>query len=180
VAFVWLGSIDATCTWQSMNPGNTVEPERSMTCAPDGVVKPFSTATILSSRIVIETFCRGAAETPSISVPAWMTVSALRAFWARTRAVSPAREYFNCNAAVKIGAGSITAIISGHGTAFDIEGTRGAAYRGSLGYFRRRMLARPGPIADFCRGEREPVALAGGELSLSAGVQGPDDLLLGG
>src|SRR3954466_12878658 len=42
----------------------------------------------------------------------------------------------------KIGTGSIAAIISGHGAAFDIESTRGAAYRGALAACRGRMLAR--------------------------------------
>src|ERR1700712_290093 len=108
-----------------------------------------------------------------------MTMSALKAVQARRRAVSPARELYNCNAAVKIGAGSIAAIISGHGTAFDIESTRGAADCRALGDCQRRMLARSGSLPDFCRGDRGPLALAGDELSLPAGLQGSDDLPLG-
>ena len=49
VVFVQLGSIDEMCTWQSMKPGTTVAPDRSITRAPAGDLKPSSTAMILSS-----------------------------------------------------------------------------------------------------------------------------------
>src|SRR5882757_9467996 len=134
--------------------------------------------------LVIETFWRGTAEMPSMSVPAWMTVSALKEFWAerlRTRAATKraTRVSFKWSNAAVNRAASIAAIISRHGPAFDVECTRGVVGRCSKRRRHRRMLARPAALYDRCGGGHGSLGLAGRTLSFAGGLQGPNDLLLG-
>ena len=63
VALVRLGNSCEICTWQSMNPGITVELDRSMISAPAGVTNPDSKERILSSCMRMDTRCRGASAT---------------------------------------------------------------------------------------------------------------------
>src|SRR5215831_16836456 len=75
---------------ESMSPGNTVLFERSITFAPEGIASPDPlTLTIRSPRTKISWFFRGVSLTPSISVPARITVTAPPSVALCARAASP-------------------------------------------------------------------------------------------
>src|SRR6267142_448618 len=63
-----------------MNPGRTVDLERSMTSVPDGAFPPGVTDTILSPSIMMSAFSIGLSLLPSISFPARMATRC--AVWA--------------------------------------------------------------------------------------------------
>ena len=63
------------CLWASIRPGSTVAFDRSITSAPGTFTNPACTPVILSSLMRIETCVRDAPPEPSISRPAWITMS---------------------------------------------------------------------------------------------------------